>query len=188
MKACYAKLILIIFGLFVCNVTKIVFIYVYRDKSYTNDSVNTIGSISIVSLSIIYWLLMWKIRCQAKQNVLADTFPRFAFIYALGLGILSPFLTEKIENESIHIPYFPIVFLSLMTGYYIFEFLFLISGVLFDNITMSCVSERMFKNDNNSVTDFVLEENPLLHKKMRQPNNGQNGAVIETSHSLSKRW
>lgn len=111
----------------------------YNPPSNTNKTpdnndigkINIVGSIVIVLLGILYWGIFHQGGFGYKDYFPGpDTavWPRFAFIYAFGLGLLTPAVQALGSKDGSYdtytnniIPFYPAVFLSMMVGNYMYE-------------------------------------------------------------------
>lgn len=91
------------------------------------DIITIGGSVVILVVAIIYWLLFYSSKGLGVKDHVTEAFMSYTALYTLGIGIVMPiikYLTVKNESwqEGMY-PFYPIVFLSMLFGFYSYELL-----------------------------------------------------------------
>ncbi len=92
------------------------------------DAVDIIATLFIVVLAIIYWAIFhqgYVSHCLNYPGPETAVWPKFALIYAFGLGLLAPAvksLSKEGDDYSKNLyGFYPAIFLSMMVGNYLYE-------------------------------------------------------------------
>jgi hypothetical protein len=118
----------------------------YRSKEIITDEhpvdqVNIAANIIVVFCGFMFWVFFDEDVGKEHQQIFpewskyyrtddhaAEMWPKFAFLYGLGIGIFAPCIkylaNDKSKDYFANVsPFYPLVFLSMMFAYYIFELL-----------------------------------------------------------------
>lgn len=137
LRASWYAIIIIIIQLFILGLA---YGFTYNssynkdDKEvHTIDIITIVGTIMILFISICYWRVFYYGHLFGKtfkefvvKSHTTEAYPMYTAMYAFGVGLLMPIISYIIKNETYQkemYPFYPIVFLCIMFGYYAYEIL-----------------------------------------------------------------
>ncbi len=90
------------------------------------DKITIGGSVMILVSAIIYWLFFYSSKGLGVKDHVTEAFMSYTALYTLGIGIVMPLIKYlTVKNESYQegmYSFYPIVFLSMLLGFYLYEF------------------------------------------------------------------
>jgi hypothetical protein len=105
----------------------------HKDELFATDIITIVGTVMIFVFAFIYWKIFYDGRflfCSFKQYVVrshaTEAYLMYTMMYTFGIGLLMPLLKWIISKENYAkgmYPYYPIMFISMLLGYYIYEYI-----------------------------------------------------------------
>jgi magnesium-transporting ATPase (P-type) len=142
----------IIWAIVLIIILMIIFIAVYASIPYdptsssnTNepsglqpvDWVTTFGTFVILAVAIVYFQVFYvgklfglKFSTMSFRGPTTEAFLKYTIVFGFALGVIAPTLKEMASKDNRTFrtdlfPYYPLVFLAILLGYYIFQFVIL---------------------------------------------------------------
>lgn len=104
----------------------------HENELFATDIVTIVGTVMIFVFAFIYWKIFYDGRfiCSFKHYVVrshaTEAYLMYTMMYTFGIGLLMPLLKWIISKENYAkgmYPYYPIMFISMLIGYYIYEYI-----------------------------------------------------------------
>ncbi len=91
------------------------------------DIITIGGSVMILVFAIIYWMVFYSSKKFGVKDHVTEAFMSYTALYSVGISLVMPVIKYfTVKNESYQenmYPFYPIVFLSMLLGFYLYELL-----------------------------------------------------------------
>ena len=129
----------ILFSLFTLIIISLMYYFTY-DKTYDQndedrdvhivDIMTITGTILIILIAYIYWKIFYVGKLIVKfpnthiESHSTEAFLMYTFLYLFGIGIVMPLSKSIVSHKKVltqFYPFYPMVFISMIVGYYTYE-------------------------------------------------------------------
>jgi magnesium-transporting ATPase (P-type) len=102
------------------------------EELFATDIVTIVGSCLIFVFALVYWKVFYhgyficSFKSYSIRNHATEAYFMYTMMYTFGIGILMPFVKWVISKENYAeglYPFYPVMFISMLIGYYIYEFI-----------------------------------------------------------------